>query len=235
MSLAGILTPQANTTVEAEMRVLLHPGVAFATARLTCPSSDSRERLLGYFNRVHETLAQFDVAPLEVAGFACTGSTYLVGLEAEARAFAQARVPVISAAGAVVQALEGLKARRIALLSPYPAWLTEACIAFWRSRDVEVVDVKTPAGDRSDTRRIYALGTQDALDALAAIDASRAQAILISGTGMPSLGAIARSNAPLPVISSNLCLAWRLCDFLRAERVESWIAPDAAWRARVAP
>src|SRR5437763_1834728 len=98
MRLAGILTPQANTTVEAEMRVLLERDIAFVAARLTCRSSDSRERLLSYFEHVHDTLAQFDAAPIEVAGFGCTGSTYLVGLEKENAMFSRARVPVISAA-----------------------------------------------------------------------------------------------------------------------------------------
>ena len=83
----GITTPQANTTVEPEMQLLLCGTVL--TARLTSPIADSRQRLLDYFDRLPATLAQFDVAPLAAAGFACTGSCYLVGQEEEERLLAQ--------------------------------------------------------------------------------------------------------------------------------------------------
>jgi len=231
--LAGILTPQANTTVEAEMRVLLPREVPSVVARLTCPSADSRERLLQYFHGVHDTLAQFDTAPIAIAGFACTGSTYLVGADAESASFTRARVPVVSAAGAVARALVALRARKIALLSPYPEWLTQACVAFWRSQAVEVVAIGTPPGDRGDTRRIYSLAAADARAGLAALDCSRADAVLISGTGMPTLEAIAGARGSLPVLSSNLCLAWHLCDFFSAQTIEQWLAPQAPWRSRL--
>jgi maleate cis-trans isomerase len=231
--LAGVLTPQANTTVEAEMRVLLPRHVASVVARLTCPSSDSRERLVQYFRGAHDTLAQFDTAPIAIAGFACTGSTYLVGAQAEAASFARARVPLVSAAGAVARALEALSAKKIALVSPYPEWLTQACVAFWRSRDVEVVALATPPGDRSDTRRIYGLTASDARAGLASLDCSRADAVLLSGTGMPTLGAIADAGGSPPVLSSNLCLAWCLCDFFSTQTIDQWLAPEAPWRSRL--
>jgi maleate isomerase len=231
--LAGILTPQANTTVEAEMRVLLPREIASVVARLTCPSGDSRERLLQYFRGAHDTLAQFDTAPIAIAAFACTGSTYLVGADVESASFGRARVPMVSAASAVERALKALHARKIALLSPYPEWLTQACVAFWRSREVEVVSLATPPGDRSDTRRIYSLAAADAHDGLARLDCSHAEAVLISGTGMPTLEAIAHAGGSLPVLSSNLCLAWHLCDFFSTQTIEQWLAPQAPWRSRL--
>ena len=229
MSLVGILTPQANTTVEQEMRVLLE--VPFITARLTCPSADSRTRLLQYFDGVHETVAQFDTAPLDVIGFACTGSSYLVN--DEDRHFAKSEKPILSAASAVRDALHALKARRIALLSPYPEWLTKTCVAFWGRHDVEVIDIALPAGDRTDTRRIYALGDDAAEAAFARLDTSRADAVLISGTGMPSLRLIADMKPRVPVLSSNLCLAWRLSDCVSAEPLDRWTSDSAPWRKRM--
>ena len=77
----GILTPQANTTVEPEMHALLGgaAGYTVITARLTSALADSRARLMDYLDRLEATLEQFDVEPLAAAGFACTGSSYLVG------------------------------------------------------------------------------------------------------------------------------------------------------------
>lgn len=228
--LVGILAPQANTTAEAELGVLLPPDVGAAVSRLTCYEDDSKSRLLGYFRNVSSALRAFDTALPKRCLFACTGSTYLVGLEEEDRLFASLPSKVISAARAVLAALDELHARRIALVSPYPAWLTEACVAFWRRQGREVGEVRGPAGDRSDTRRIYDLGSADALREIERIDAAGIDCILITGTGMPTLGAIARSKARVPVLSSNLCLAWATTN----ASLESWLAPGAAWRTRLA-
>lgn len=237
--LVGILTPQANTTVEAELAVLLPPDVASVVSRLTCFEADSRTRLLGYFHDVAAALRAFDTTQPRLCVFACTGSTYLVGLAEEQRAFAAFGSPIVSAARAVLHALDALQARRVALVSPYPDWLTDACVAFWRAQGREIVEVRCPAGDRSDTRRIYELGSADALKEVRALATAGADCVLITGTGMPSLAAVARASAGPPVLSSNLCLGWvvqrRLagaaCDRIS---LEAWLGPDAAWRASLA-
>jgi len=237
--LVGILTPQANTTVEAELGVLIPPGVGSAVSRLTCYDEDSKARLLGYFRNVVAAVRAFDTARPQVCLFACTGSTYLVGLEEEDRAFAALPARTVSAARAVLAALDALGAKRMALISPYPAWLTEACVAFWRGQGREIAEVRSPLGDRSDTRRIYGLESRDALEQLRALAGVRADCVLITGTGMPTLGAIARAPGSMPVLSSNLCLGWAAEQALaqagtdRAS-LERWLAPDAPWRARLA-
>jgi maleate isomerase len=237
--LVGVLPPQANTNVEAEFSVLLPADVACATARLTCYAEDSRARLMGYFENVGATLRQFDTASPAVIAFACTGSTYFIGLEAEQVVFdrfaAERGAPIVSAAGAVRAALDELGARRIALVSPYPPWLTEACAAFWRAQGREIADVRSPAGDRTDTRRIYALGSADGLAALDGLEASGVDAVVVTGTGMPSLGIIARSRIGVPVLSSNLCLAWRAMQVLGdATPLAAWLDGSAGWRERLA-
>jgi maleate isomerase len=237
--LVAILPPQANTTVEAELAVLLEPDVAAVVSRLTCFDDDSRARLLGYFHNVGSAVRAFDAARPQLGLFACTGSSYLVGLEEESRAFARLPFPVLSAAGAVLAALDALHARRIALVSPYPPWLTEACVAFWRSRGRDIGEVRTPEGERTDTRRIYDLGSAHALAEVRALARSSVDCIVISGTGMPSLAALAHAPAGPPIVSSNLCLAWaaacrlaaRACD---GASLQAWLAPDARWRARLA-
>lgn len=239
--LVGVLPPQANSTVESELGVLLEPGVASIVSRLTCFSSDPRERLAGYFQNIGDALRAFDTAKPDVTLFACTGSTYLVGRKKERRAFASLRLPVVSAAEAVSAALDALGARRLALVSPYPAWLTELCVAYWRGEGKEIAACASPAGDRSDTRRIYLLGTPDAVAALGTLDLAGVDAVLVTGTGMPSLGAIAwhTARSGVPILSSNFCLAWyaarRLAGApLDAESFRGWLDPRAAWRARLA-
>ena len=66
--------------------------------------------------------------------------------------------------------------------------------------------------DLIDTHRIYELTSGDALEALRQVGRDGAQAIVASGTGMPTLRALRalRRETTLPVLSSNLCLAWAL-------------------------
>jgi maleate isomerase len=235
--LVGVLPPQANTTVEAELGVLLAPDVAMMVSRLVCQEEQSMSRLLGYFRNIERSLHAFDTATPDTVLFACTGSTYLMGLEEEQKKLSA--LGVISAAQAVLAALDALEAKRIALVSPYPAWLTDACTAFWRAQGREIIDVQSPAGDREDTRRIYALGSKDALRALDALNLAGADAVLISGTGMPSLATLARARLAVPLLSSNLCLAWAATQRLgrapldRAS-LESWLTRTAPWKTRLA-
>jgi len=235
--LVGVLPPQSNRTVEAELGVLLEPDVATVVSRLVCRDESARERLLGYFSNVPAALASFDTLQPKVTLFACTGSTYLVGLEAEDRVFPARNV--VSAARAVLAALDALEIERMAIVSPYPAWLTEACAAFWASRGRRLVDVHPLEGERDDTRRIYALTSKDAAAALTRIRTAGAQAVLLTGTGMPTLAALAGANPALPVLSSNFCLGWvamrRLCDApLDRASLLAWLSPNADWRSRLA-
>ncbi len=77
--LLGVLTPQANTTVEPEFSILLPPATAMLTARLTSARPVLNDRLVDYVAGLDETCAQFANAPLGAIAFACTGSSYLGG------------------------------------------------------------------------------------------------------------------------------------------------------------
>lgn len=233
----GITTPQANTTVEPEMQILLE-GTTL-TARMTSPLADSRARLVDYFDRLSETIAHFDVAPLKACGFACTGSAYLYGRAREEAAIdaaaRRAGYPVISAATAIRNALETLGARRLALLSPYPKWLSEAGQQYWRDAGFELVSVAGLPADLLDTRNIYKLSTPRVLEVYAQLDTSGADAVLLSGTGMPTLRTIVQVNPGVPVLSSNLCLAWALTAAAGGDSsLAPWLAKDACWRQRLA-
>lgn len=83
--LVGILIPQANTVVEPELAALLPGGFTMLSSRLTGSRTDSRTRLTDYFGNLGHTLDSFDTAPLDAAGYACTGSSYLIDPELEQR------------------------------------------------------------------------------------------------------------------------------------------------------
>lgn len=207
----GIGTPQANPTVEAEMAILLPRDVLRLTTRLTSSAPASEQRLRDYLERIEAALATFDTLRLDVFGFACTASSYLVGAAREAEIVAAAETqfgyPVVTAATAITARLRELRAKRIALVSPYPPALSEAALAFWTAQGFAPILAGSVGSVGEDTRDIYGIDSNDARDALASATASDVDAILITGTGMPSLRLLAAASDGPPILSSNLALA----------------------------
>jgi maleate cis-trans isomerase len=140
----------------------------------------------------------------------------------------------------VCEVFAALGAKRIGLVSPYPPDLTEASAAYWLARGFEVARVISIATPGAAFHPIYALAEGDASAALAAMKGAGAEAIILLGTGMPSLGAILAQPEVegAPVISCNLALMWRVMVVLRGEAADAaslqrWIS-GADWRARYA-
>lgn len=211
----GLATPQANPTAETEFRALMPDGVACATVRMVSAEPDPATRLRAYFHDIAPTLDRFDTLPLQAIGLACTGSSYLLGHEAvEAQLgelSAKRGQPVISAAAAIERALAHLGATSLALICPYPDWLLTAAERHWRARGYDVVDQFSLNPDQGDTRDIYRLSPTAAAEKMQVRWRDiKADAYLITGTGLATLRTIVQLSASLPgpVLSSNLCLAW---------------------------
>jgi maleate isomerase len=235
--LVGMLTPQANTTVEPEFNLLWPPGVAMINARLMSDKGTMSERLVDYFSNYGSALRQFANAPVGVVAAACTGASYLAGRQREAKLAeeltAQTGKPFITAALAVVDALTVMKAHRLGLVSPYPDDLNRASVAYWQSHGFAVVDVAQVFNNENAFHPIYSLDGSSAAQALHRLRDKPLDAIVMLGTGMPTLapiaGAIGWGGAP--VMSCNLCLAWRAVEALdrrepRRSTLESWLSGE---------
>jgi maleate cis-trans isomerase len=170
------------------------------------------DRLSEYFSTLESQIARFSNAPIDAYAFACTGSSYLVGREAEralcAEIEAQTGRPFIAAARAVGEALTVLGAKRIGLISPYPAELDRASTAYWISCGFEASDAIN-ISDPSASHPIYGLPAELVSSTLTEMKGRGVDAIVLLGTGVPTLGPIRDAADGPPVLSSMLALAWR--------------------------
>lgn len=222
-ALLGLAVPQANPVVEAEFTALMPAGVGFITTRLQGSRSNSRDRLIQYLDSLDASLENFDTARPDALGYACTGTSYLVEPEREARQIQASSerfgYPIITSAAAILAALRELGARRIALLAPYPQWMVDVSHRYWETQGLQVTAQARTLLDTTDTRHVYRVRTPMVLQAAQSMNLDDADVVLMSGTGMPTLRAIPEiaRHSGKPVLSSNLCLAWAL---LRAAGVD---------------
>jgi maleate cis-trans isomerase len=112
----------------------------------------------------------------------------------------------VTAFGSVLAALRRLGVERVALGAPYSAETTEAGKAHLEAHGYRVVshdNLKSVTNIYDETaERAYALARS--------VDCPEAQAVFLSGTGMPTLPVLEMLETDLgkPVISSNLAMMW---------------------------
>lgn len=216
--LFGIAVPQANPVVEPEFSVLMPANTGVIATRLQGSRDSSKSRLIDYLDNLPSSLSAFDTATPDVVGYACTGSTYLVGQEAEQEKIDasshQFGYPIITSAQAILAALKQLGASKIALIAPYPQWMIDVSHQYWETCGLRITSSARTMLNTEDTRNVYQLRTDMILEAAASLAAEQADVILLSGTGMPTLPAIPHIACltKKPVISSNLCLAWAMLE-----------------------
>jgi maleate isomerase len=223
----GLLAPSANPAVEPELRDLLPARAALHVSRLpVMPGTTLEQRNAAYPAAMADSLRDFGGLALDALIIGITGPSYALPPVEDAalqdRLSAMAGRPVVLAARAIAQALAALGRPKLLLFSPYPGWLTERAERYWRATGVELV----ASFKVSETFRAYEMSPGEVADGLARLAPPADAAVLLSGTGMPTLDAMAWMQARIgvPMVSSNLACAFAACRALG-------VAPGAAMAA----
>jgi maleate isomerase len=211
----GFLVPPGNPTVEPEMAELAPPGVSVHFTRMS--ASGPAGTHVGQEERNRSQIAGLDeatrllamVSPQAIV-LAHTATSYTLGRDAEAslvqRQEATTGTRFVTAFGSVLEAFAHLRVRRIAYATPYNAKLTEQGRAHLALHGFDVVGVARLEGVRSiyeeTTERAYAVGKQS--------DRPEAEAVFLSGTGMPTLAMlqVLEDDLGKPVISAASAMMW---------------------------
>jgi maleate isomerase len=211
----GFLIPPGNPTVEPEMTAMAPSGVTVHFSRLVAsgPAGSHQgqdERNRSQVAHIDETAALLAMAKPSVIVLAHTATSYMLGQSAEAallqRLQDRYQIPFATAFGGVAAALEALGVKRVALGTPYSEEVTlegrahlERCgfkvVSHGRLDNVTDIYEETP-------QRAYQLGRT--------VDRPEAQAVFLSGTGMPTVSILEALEQDLgkPAISAASAMMW---------------------------
>jgi maleate isomerase len=235
----GQIVPSSNVTMETEIPALFRARETVEPERFTFHSSRMRmkevrkEELAAMDADSTRCAAELSDARVDVLGYACLVAIMSMGHGyhrtseqklAKVTADNGAPAPVVTSAGALVNALHVLGARRISLVAPYLRPLTELVVDYIRDEGVEVADYT--ALEIPDNLQVAAHDPKRLVTIVRELDHSDADAIVLSAcVQMPSLESIeiVENELGKPVLSAAVATAYQM---MRALNLPA-VAPGA--------
>jgi maleate cis-trans isomerase len=211
----GLIVPPTNTVNEAEWGRLMPDGVTFHTVRMPIHAHPADAAARNALVRdIAAKVAELTPAGVDVVAYACTAGSMVHPLSFVPDAVkALTGVGIVTTAAAIVQALCTLKARRVAVATPYHDALNTHEVEFLSAAGIEVCAIKG-LGIGANGADDYPLIARTPLEAVhrhaKAVAVDGIDALLISCTDFPTLPLIARLEGELgvPVVTSNQATLW---------------------------
>ena len=231
----GQIVPSSNTTMETEIPAMLLARQAIRPERFTFHSSRMRMKKvvkaeLEAMDRDSDRCAlELSDARVDVLGYACLVAIMSMGLgyhrQSQARLHERtiengAPAPVVTSAGALVEGLQALGAKRIVVICPYLKPLTQLVVDYLKAEGFEVLD--HIALEIPDNLEVGRHDPAKLLDIYKKLDCRGADALVISAcVQMPSLAVIDQVQAQvgIPVVSAAVCTTYKMLKELGLETV----------------
>ncbi|WP_275943711.1 maleate cis-trans isomerase family protein [Gluconacetobacter tumulisoli] len=231
----GQIVPSSNITMETEIPAMLAARQLVRPERFLFHSSRMRMKTVS-----HDELAAMDGesdrcalelsdAHVDVLGYACLVAIMSMGIGYHRRSEARlhqrtvengAPAPVVTSAGALVEGLKAIGARRIVVVAPYMKPLTRLVVEYLASEGYDVID--HVALEIPDNMAVAAHDPERLPDIVAGLNYADADAIVLSAcVQMPSLPVVAKVEALTgkPVITAAVATTWSMLGALGLERV----------------
>jgi maleate isomerase len=211
----GFLVPPGNPTVEPEVMELTPLGVSVHFTRMMAEGpagthTGQEERNLSQVASIPDGVKLLSMVSPSVIAMAHTATSYTLGQAREAELVARMEAAsgarFITAFGSVLAALKHLGVRRLAYATPSSEAMTLLGKRHLEACGVEVVS----HGNLADVRNIYEETDERAYMIARQVDSADAEAIFLSGVGMPTLGALSplETDTGKPVISATSAMMW---------------------------
>lgn len=211
----GFLVPPGNPTCEPEMIRLTPPGVTVHFTRMVAHGeagshAGQEERNKTQLAHLDGNVALLAMVKPDAIVMGHTASSYTLGQKGEAELVARMQkatgIPFLTAFGSVLKALEHLGVKRVALGAPYARDAMLKSKAYLELHGLEVVG----SGVLENVVNIYDETPERAYELGRKVDTPEAQAVFLTGVGMPTLDMLQRLEDDLgkPVISSASAMMW---------------------------
>jgi maleate isomerase len=231
----GQIVPSSNTTMETEIPAMLTARQLIRPERFTYHSARMRmkhvkkEELAAMDAQSDRCALELSDARVDVLGYACLVAIMAMGRgyhrESQQRLGQvvldnESEAKVITSAGALVDGLKVLGAKRIALVAPYMKPLTELVVDYIQH---EGIDVKVwHALEIPDNLEVARHDPANLPGIVAALDLTDVDVIVLSAcVQMPSLGAVAKVEAQTgkPVLTAAIATTYAMLKALQLEPI----------------
>jgi maleate isomerase len=229
----GQVVPSSNTTMELEIPAMLRVREQHFPERFSFHSARARmhrvtpEELAAMNREALRAAAELADARVDLLSTACLVAIMAQGLgyhrhvEDDFRrvlADAGSSAKVMTSAGALVNGLKTLGAKKVSLLAPYMKPLCDKVVAYIENEGIEVVD--RIAFEISDNLEVGRRDPMLLLEDVKRLNIANADAVVLSAcVQMQSLPAIqlAENLLGLPVVSTSVCTVRNMLDLLELE------------------
>jgi maleate isomerase len=214
----GLIVPSLNVTIEPEFNAITPKSISIHATRLLLESGEKRS-LEKMAKRTEEACDLLASAKVDAIAYACTTGSLVKGSEWETdlirRMKSRVSVPVITTAGAVVNALKTMGLEKVGLGTPYTDTLNEIEVDFLESNGIHVTRVKGLGCITGEDLHKYSSGETRRL--ARQVNSEDAQGIFLSCTDLKTVTVIASLEKELqkPVVSSNVATLWKTLKALK--------------------
>lgn len=236
----GMIVPSSNLTMETELPRMLRARHAiipendfvFHTSRMRMQHV-TPEGLRAMNSQTERAALEMADARPDVVSTACLVAIMAQGpghhcvVEEQITAALRSQgadAPVVSSAGALLEGIAALKARRVAILTPYLKPLTQLVVDYIEDAGIEVVSAHSL--EEPDNLAVARLDPMDLREHYKKLDLSNADALVLSAcVQMPSLAAVqpVEDEAGLPVLTAAVATTYSILSRLGLRAV----VPDA--------
>ena len=231
----GLIVPSSNVTMETEIPALLHAREGILPDRFTFHSSRmrmksvSKEELERMDDDSLRCAAELSDAAVEVQAYAC-----LVAIMSRGKGYhkvSQKRLyeatvknlmptPIVSSAGALIDSLHVMGAKKVSIICPYMKPLTKMVVDYIESEGIEVKDFM--ALEIEDNLKVAAQDPDAPAELWKKLDVTGIDVIVASAcVQMPSLSSIEtiEKASGIPTISASVVTTYSILNALKLKPV----------------